>query len=275
MIAEAKRLRQQYGLSVAHQRAPFFEMHTPGFSLIAADTGVRKALDTAQAAWLERALTRAEGNFTFVLLGHPFFAAGEYAVGDNAEFEALHERLRRHGAEVVMAGDTHCLEHYVEALASGRSIQHFVNGGGGAYLSIGTALGWPYPEVPSGPAPGSDPRGGVRLEMTYPSRESVIAKLDEQTPAMKRPLWWWVKHADAWPSTPETMASAFSFNRAPFFQSFVEVRVERSAGVVRIVPYGVNGRLRWEEVSSLVTADAPDPSRGAFVEWVIPLRGAR
>jgi RNA polymerase sigma factor (sigma-70 family) len=60
-----------------------------------------------------------------------------------------------------------------------------------------------------------------------------IALLDTQTPAWKRPLWLWVKTFNAWPSSPEAVASAFNYNRAPFFQSFMEVRVEGSSNTVR------------------------------------------
>ena len=43
-----------------------------------------------------------------------------------------------------MAGDTHDLEYYGEPGATPQSTVHyFVNGGGGAYLSFGTALAWP------------------------------------------------------------------------------------------------------------------------------------
>ena len=38
-----------------------------------------------------------------------------------------------------MAGDTHDLEYYAEPGGAGRpATHHFVNGGGGAYLSFGT-----------------------------------------------------------------------------------------------------------------------------------------
>ena len=42
-----------------------------------------------------------------------------------------------------MAGDTHVFEYYVDYvpdIAGSRPVHHFVNGGGGAYLSIGGAL---------------------------------------------------------------------------------------------------------------------------------------
>jgi hypothetical protein len=51
-----------------------------------------------------------------------------------------------------MAGDTHYFEHYRETYESDagtRTMYHFVNGGGGAYMSIGTPLDWPsHPAVP-------------------------------------------------------------------------------------------------------------------------------
>ena len=41
-----------------------------------------------------------------------------------------------------MAGDTHDLEYYIEPAQDSETgtMYHFVNGGGGAYLSIGTAM---------------------------------------------------------------------------------------------------------------------------------------
>ena len=44
-----------------------------------------------------------------------------------------------------MAGDTHDFEYYRENIAGDAHavMHHFVNGGGGAYLSIGTALDFP------------------------------------------------------------------------------------------------------------------------------------
>ena len=59
MILEAKRLREYYRVDNGHQRAPFFEMHTAGFSLIAVDTGILRRLDDKEKAWFEAALQRA------------------------------------------------------------------------------------------------------------------------------------------------------------------------------------------------------------------------
>ena len=53
-------------------------------------------------------------------------------------------------------------------------------------------------------------------------------KIEAMTPWWKRPAWFWVRQFDAWPFGPEWLSGIFDYNVAPFFQSFVEVRVERS-----------------------------------------------
>ena len=59
--------------------------------------------------------------------------------------------------------------------------------------------------------------------------------------------------------------------QAPFFQSFVEVRVEPSAGRVRFLPYGINGRLRWNELQTSPGLRPADVAADAPAEWVLPL----
>ncbi|NJR32851.1 MAG: hypothetical protein HC778_08690 [Chamaesiphon sp. CSU_1_12] len=78
------------------------------------------------------------------------------------------------------------------------------------------------------------------------------------------PLWWWMKELHAWPSTPSSLSAAFDYNVAPYFQSFVEVRVEPSRNSIRVLPWGVHGRLRWSDlqksadlVPTGVSEDAP------------------
>jgi hypothetical protein len=76
-----------------------------------------------------------------------------------------------------------------------------VNGGGGAYLSIGTALGFPAsPAVPN--------------VAFYPSARPLRAKLEAETPIWKQPFWYWIKWFNAWPFTVESLSGAFDFNRA-------------------------------------------------------------
>jgi uncharacterized membrane protein HdeD (DUF308 family) len=150
-IADAARLRREYGVPTGFQRAPFFQVQTERFALIAVDTGVLRTLDDEQRTWLREALSASRGKLVMAVLGHPILAGGhDVSGGDDPSFMELRELLRQHDVSIVMAGDTHDLEYYPEVVVgSGRSrtVHHWVNGGGGAYLSFGTALSWPSTPV--------------------------------------------------------------------------------------------------------------------------------
>ena len=254
LIGQAERLRQMYGVPTGFQRAPFFEVQTDEFALLAIDTGILRMIDPVQQEWLEEALGRASGKMTMAILGHPFFAGGHDTTAGDPEFERLKQLLVSRGVTTVMAGDTHDLEYYGETTGS-RAVHHFVNGGGGAYLSFGTALAWPgRPPAPEW--------------AYYPNHDAVTEKIEARTPWWKRPAWWWTRQFGAWPFTAEWLSAAFDYNVAPFFQSFVEVRVERSADRVRIIPYGVHGRLKWSDVAASDGLAAGDQD---FVEWIVPM----
>jgi uncharacterized membrane protein HdeD (DUF308 family) len=289
-IEEAARLRQEFGVSTGWQRGPFFEVQAERFALIAVDTGVIRRVDTDQWAWLKAALERARGKFIMVILGHPLYAGGRYQAGtdepiagewlaqegsvevagyrisaQSVPFAAIHRLLREHQVQVVMAGDTHYFEHYretYEAERTTRTMHHFVNGGGGAYMSIGTPLDWPRtPAVPDC--------------AFYPRKDFLIAKLDRETPAWKKPLWLWVKHLRAWPVTAETMAGAFVYSRAPYLQSFVEVRVENSKDQVRLIARGARGPLHWRELETFGSVMPAGKTGEDVVEFVVPMSGRR
>ncbi|MGB7948204.1 MAG: DUF308 domain-containing protein, partial [Candidatus Binatia bacterium] len=257
-LTEAARLRKEYGVRTAEQRAPFFEIHGREFSLIAVDTGILRRVDPAQARWLGEALARARGRFTMVILGHPLYAGGVYQGTDEA-FGSIHRLLRQYEISIVMAGDTHDFEYYREEYRSTgdpRPMHHFVNGGGGAYLSIGTALDWPAA------AP-------VRDWAFYPRTEAVHQKLENETSRWKWPLWWWVKRFKAWPASVEALSGVFDFNRAPFFQSFMEVRVEGSARRVRLILHGVNGPLRWRDLEIGGALPPKGVNEDGPAEWIV------
>ena len=198
LMAEAARLRGQYGVDVGTQRAPFFELQTDDFALLAIDTGVLRTVDERQWAWLERALGRSRGKFTIAIVGHPRFAGGHdlppTAEGldvseSSGNFAALYRLLARHNVRIAMAGDTHDFEYYREKVGSDGAAQvmhHFVNGGGGAYLSIGTALDFAQP-----PAVGD--------WAFYPRTDRLRAKMDAEMPLWKQPFWYWIKWFGAWP----------------------------------------------------------------------------
>ena len=84
----------------------------------------------------------------------------------------------------------------------------------------------------------------------YPNREAVAGKIEAMTPWWKRPAWFWVRQFDAWPFGPEWLSGIFDYNVAPFFQSFVEVRVERSANQVRVDPVWRAWTPYWGEIAS-------------------------
>jgi uncharacterized membrane protein HdeD (DUF308 family) len=260
-IAEAARLRREFGVRTGEQRAPFFELQEDRFALLVVDTGVLRTLDPAEWAWLEAALERSRGKFVMAVLGHPFYAGGHDIGAGDPPFERLHDLLRRYTVPVVMAGDTHDFEYYRELYdtpSGPREMKHFVNGGGGAYLSIGTALDWPAEPATADWA-------------FYPSTGAVRAKLDRETPRWKWPFWAWVRDLGAWPASVEALSGLFDFNHAPFFQSFVEVRVTPTAGAVRFALHGASGPLRWRdlEVGGAVVPDNASPEDA--VEFVVPL----
>jgi hypothetical protein len=267
LIAKAARLGREYGITVAKQRAPFFQVQTEDFALIAVDTGVARRVDEEEWAWLESALQAARGKFVMAVLGHPLFAGGDYLADpdddDPTGFAAIHALLRRHGAAIVMAGDTHDLEYYEEPAGAGGTaapMYHWVNGGGGAYLSFGTALAWP--ETPA-----------TRRWGFYPGRRAVTDKIASSTPWWRRPAWWWTRDLGAWPFSAEWLSALFDSNEAPFFQSFVEVRVEPSARRVRILPWGVHGRLRWSDLQASPGLRPVGVPPDAPIEWTVPWPG--
>jgi uncharacterized membrane protein HdeD (DUF308 family) len=285
-IQEAARLRQEFGVRTGWQRGPFFEVQTERFALIAVDTGVLRRVDTDQWAWLKAALDRSRAKFTMVILGHPLYARGHYQAGsdeplagewqaqegpievagyplhaETAPFAAIHQLLREHQVAVVMAGDTHYFEHYQEPYDAGGTpgtMYHFVNGGGGAYMSIGTPLDWPK-ELP------------VANCGYFPRKDFVIDKLDRETPVWKKPLWWWVKYLHAWPVTSEPVAGAFTYSRAPYLQSFVEIRVERSKDQVRLIPHGANGPLRWRDLDTFGSLIPTGKTGEDSIEFIVPM----
>jgi hypothetical protein len=142
-------------------------------------------------------------------------------------------------------------------------MHHVVNGGGGAYLSFGAALAWPE-------------RPALDAWAYHPSTAAVVDKIDAYTPWWKRPAWWWTRRFDAWPFSAEWLSAVFDYNTAPFFQSFIEVRVERDRLLLR--PYGVHGRLRWRDFDRSASGRGRPAGAGLDdeVEWAVsPPAGRR
>ena len=270
LMAESARLRRQYGVNAGTQRAPFFELQTNDFALLAIDTGVLRTVDERQWAWIERALGRSRGKFTMAIVGHPRFAGGRdlpptaegHDVSESSEnFAALYRVLASHNVRIAMAGDTHDFEYYREKIGGGGAAQvmhHFVNGGGGAYLSIGTAL-----DFPKQPAVGD--------WAFYPRTDRLRTKMDAEMPMWKQPFWYWIKWFGAWPFHIEALSGLFEFNHAPFFQSFMEVRVERSKRRVVLVLNGIHGPLQWRDLEIGGTVLPAGATPDDPIEFVVPM----
>jgi len=63
----------------------------------------------------------------------------------------------------------------------------------------------------------------------------------------------------------------FNYNHAPFYQSFVEVRVEYSAKVVRFIPHGVHGPLRWRDFQLFGQVMPSGRNEDELIEFTIPI----
>lgn len=261
ITTEAERLRSYYRIKNGLQRAPYFEMHVAGFSLITVDTGILRTVDDKQKAWLEAALVRAGNNFKMVVLGHPFYVGGKFTGENDAGFQEIYETLKRYKVDVAMAGDTHDFEFYKIKSSSEpgeKEMLNFVNGGGGAYLSIGTSLG--FPENPA-----------TQNYAFYPPTDELTDKIYREAPFWKMPFYWWLRGLRGYPFDSEMVSGAFDFNRAPFFQSFMEISVERSQNRVRFLLYGANGQLRWRDIHTHGDVKSADKSDDDFVEFIAPI----
>ncbi|MBK9331452.1 MAG: metallophosphoesterase [Ignavibacteria bacterium] len=261
MIKEAERLKTDYGVKTGFQKSPYFQIQTDKFAFITIETGVTRTIDDIQMEWLKQVLEASKGKYIMILIGHPFYAIGEYQGNLNPDFEALHQLLRDYKVNLVMGGDTHDLEYYVEHGFGNdpeSKMYHFVNGGGGAYLSIGAAMK-PKDQMPE------------KEWAHYPATEPLVKKIEDNNNILKAPAWYWTKNLGGWPFNPEFLSAAFDYNKSPFFQSFFEIKIEPSKGTVSLIPYGVNGQLKWKDIETSDNVRPPDKSMDSTAEWVFPM----
>lgn len=260
LITQTSFLKKEYQVPIGYQNAPFFQVSNDYFVFLTIDTGVLRRVDATQLAWIKSVLEASKGKYVMVLLGHPFYAIGEYQGDMNPDFKALHNLLREYKVPLVMAGDTHDLEYYKELPQNndGHTMHHFVNGGGGAYLSIGAAM------APKDSRPAKD-------WAIYPSREPLIHKIDSLTPKWKYPAWVWLKKYNGYPFSAEWLSAAFDYNQAPYFQSFMEIKVERSKNRIRLIPYGIHGQLRWSDLEYGGAGKPASEDDKDFVEWTFSM----
>jgi hypothetical protein len=67
------------------------------------------------------------------------------------------------------------------------------------------------------------------------------------------------------------LSGLFDFNRAPFFQSFMQVRVERSKRRIVLTLYGTDGPLRWRDLQVGGAILAPNVTLDDPVEFIVPM----
>lgn len=259
MITKTEAWRKEYQVPTGFQNAPYFQVQTGDFVFISIETGVVRQIDPLQLKWLKNVLEASRGKFVMALLGHPFYAIGEYEGRLNPAFDSLHSLLRRYNVPLVMAGDTHDLEYYLEpAKNGGRPTHNFVNGGGGAYLSIGAAMA----------EPGTMPTKDYAF---FPSRAPLEDKIERHTKWYKWPAWWWTKKLNGWPFSAEWLSAMFDYNVSPFFQSFMEIKVQRSQHRVVLIPYSNHGRIKWKDMTSTAGSRPPGAKDEDDAEWVISM----
>lgn len=260
LISQTSFLKKEYQVPVGYQNAPFFQVSNDYFVFLTIDTGVLRRVDATQLAWIRSVLKASKGKYVMALLGHPFYAIGEYQGDMNPDFKALHDLLREYKVPLIMAGDTHDLEYYKEMPQNndGHTMHHFVNGGGGAYLSMGAAM------APADSRPTKD-------WAIYPSREPLMHKIDSLTPRWKYPAWVWLKKYNGYPFSAEWLSAAFDYNQAPYFQSFMEIKVERSRNRIRLIPYGIHGQLRWSDLEYGGVGKPASAEGKDFVEWTLSM----
>ena len=67
------------------------------------------------------------------------------------------------------------------------------------------------------------------------------------------------------------MSAAFDHNKAPYFQSFVEVQVHNSKDEVRFLPRAANGRLRWRDLENFRALMPAGKTEDDYVEFIIKM----
>ena len=196
-----------------------------------------------------------------VISGHPKYAGGlDTSIGDDA-FSAIYATLENAGVDVVMAGDTHAFEYYVQYIKSPgkrapalsfcqrrrRSLPQHRRCSGLAQRIADGGLGF----LPgSGSCPRKTRRRNASLEATDLDVDQAFRRLASLT---------------------ETLSGIFDLNHAPFYQSFIEVRVERSKRRVVFALHGANGVVYWRDLHASftgVTGTKPD----APVEFVVNMK---
>ena len=240
LLQRAQRLRELYGIQNANQRGPFFELQTKDFALIAIDTGIRRTVDDRQRAWIDEALKRASGKFTMAIVGHPKFAAGRrHKRGTMPNSRNSMPRSNAPACEVMMAGDTHAFEYYVGGVRRARhraSRPSFRQ-----WRRRRLSQHWRRARLARR---SFRPRPGPSIQA---QKQSAPSWMPRRRPGSSRSGNGSSASAPGRSRSRRCRACSTSTS-APFYQSFMEVRVERSKNRVVFLLHGANGPVRWRDL---------------------------
>lgn len=134
---DTRELLQRFRLShKSRQRGPYFVIDSPKLPLVCIDTGIVGDLDAEQGAWLHR--VSADPRPKILLTGKPLWVDGEYhncpIQGDHT-YDSVGKIVANPGFNYVatIGGDVHNYQRY-PVKHEGRTIEHIVSGGGGAFM---------------------------------------------------------------------------------------------------------------------------------------------
>ena len=130
----------------------------------------------------------------------------------------INHLLREHHVHVVMAGiptTSSIPAASYRRWRPGRSTTSST--AAAAHIKLRTALAWP-----------AQPPTAVWA--FYPTRNDVASKNQSMDAALETSGMVVDQELGAWPFSAEWLSAAFDYNVAPFFQSFIEVRVEPGGG---------------------------------------------
>jgi hypothetical protein len=120
---------------VARLPGPYYALDAGPILLVAIDTGIIAGIDRDQGDWLRR-ISSASEKPKILLTGKPLYVDGQYrpcCIEGGGTVDDI-VRVPSHNYVAVIGGDIHNYQRYPVTLADGRTIQHVVNGGGGAFL---------------------------------------------------------------------------------------------------------------------------------------------
>ena len=80
-----------------------------------------------------------------------------------------------------------------------------------------------------------------------------------------------LKKYNGYPFSAEWLSAAFDYNQAPYFQSFMEIKVERSSNRIRLILYGIHGQLQWSDLEYGGMGKPATASSDDLVQWILPM----